>query len=111
MTKRFSALMAVLSAIAISLSLALPAKEAAATTCQAQIDRELQRINVPMADLESIKVIKRSFGGKSTNLAHAAWIRLKSCETGFLMVNMTSYCMVRDSFTIGNCRIDGLPNY
>lgn len=39
-----------------------------------------------------------------------AWVRLKSC-TGWLIITMSKACYVRQSYTRGDCRVEGLPNY
>ncbi|WP_299396815.1 hypothetical protein [Pelagibius sp.] len=39
-----------------------------------------------------------------------AWVRLKSCS-GFLIIDMTRSCFVRQSYTRGDCAIDGVTRY
>ena len=39
-----------------------------------------------------------------------AWVRLKSC-TGWLVINMSPSCFIRQSYTRGDCQVEGLSNY
>ena len=38
------------------------------------------------------------------------WVRLKSCS-GFLIIDMTRSCFVRQSYTRGDCAIEGITRY
>ena len=85
---------------------------AAAATCQQQIDAELQRISVSSEDVESIDVMRRSFGAKaSNNFSYDAWIKLKSCDSGHLVVHLSKSCAVMSSYTTGNCKMPDMTNY
>lgn len=39
-----------------------------------------------------------------------AWVRLKSCS-GYLVIDMTRSCFVRQSYTRGNCTVEGVTRY
>jgi len=39
-----------------------------------------------------------------------AWVRLKSCS-GWLVINMSPACFIRQSYTRGDCQVEGLSNY
>ena len=39
-----------------------------------------------------------------------AWVKLESCS-GFLVIDMTRSCFVRQSYTRGNCEIEGVTRY
>jgi hypothetical protein len=39
-----------------------------------------------------------------------AWVRLKSCK-GWLVINMSPSCFIRQSYTRGDCHVEGLSNY
>src|SRR3546814_18110766 len=40
-----------------------------------------------------------------------AWIRLQACDSGHLVIDMTRTCFVRQSYTRGDCRRDGVTAY
>jgi len=110
MTLRSRTLATVLAA-AVALPLALPAASLAAEQCQAQVDAALQKHAISPSDVKSMKVTARSRGGKAANNFRLdAWVRLNSCS-GYVMVNMTRGCLVQQSYTTGDCKIEGLPSY
>ena len=39
-----------------------------------------------------------------------AWVRLNSCS-GWLVINMTPACYIRQTYTRGDCRVDGVTDY
>jgi hypothetical protein len=101
--------------VAASLALGaglLVSSAAAAETCQQQIDEELQRMSVPSENVESIDIMRRSFGAKaSNNFSYDAWIRLKSCDSGHLVVHLSKSCAVMSSYTTGNCKMPDMTSY
>ena len=40
-----------------------------------------------------------------------AWIRLEACDSGYLVIDMTRSCFVRQSYTRGDCRLRGVTAY
>jgi hypothetical protein len=98
--------------LAATLSLSFAASSASAYDCQEQVSRQLQEHGVSQSDVESVTLARRAGGAKSpNNFTFDAWVRLKSCSNGALVVNMTDYCMVQDVYTSGDCRVGDLPNY
>ncbi|MGF1592283.1 MAG: hypothetical protein ACFCUW_03330 [Kiloniellaceae bacterium] len=96
------------AAIAVSLA----AGTAAAYECEQQVERALSDAAVQQADVTSVKVVRRSFGpNPSSNYTLDAWVRLGSCSAGAVVVHMTRYCMVQETYTTGNCSIPGVPHY
>ena len=103
---------AALVAAVFSLSLAIATTSASAYDCEAQVNSQLQERGVSQSDVESVKLTRRSRGARSSsNYSYDAWVRLKSCNDGALVVHMTDYCMVQDIYTTGDCRAGDLPNY
>ncbi|NIA69650.1 hypothetical protein HBA54_13695 [Pelagibius litoralis] len=43
-------------------------------------------------------------------LGMRAWVRLNSCS-GFLVIDMTRSCFVRQSYTRGDCSVEGVTRY
>lgn len=79
---------------------------AVAATCQAAIDQEVQRLSIPGESVDSVTVARRSFGARSSaNYLYDAWVKLKSCSSGHLVVTLTKYCMVMDSYTRDGCSL------
>lgn len=99
-------------AAAVVFFLAFNASGAAAYQCEPQVDRTLQQRGISQNDVDSVKVVRRSAGARpSNNYRLDAWVRLKSCSNGALVVHMTRYCMVQDSYTTGDCRVGDMPSY
>jgi len=81
--------------------------------CAVAVDRHLIRLPLAEGDVKSIRIIERvniadDFGPEIFGVD--AWIRLNSCS-GWLVVNMNAKCYVKQSYTRGDCRVEGLPNY
>jgi hypothetical protein len=92
-------------------SLALPVASAIAAACEDRITAELRQISVPPEDVKSMKVDLRRGGGRAfTNYRVNGWLRMHSC-TGYAVVTLTHNCFVPRSYTTGDCRIDGIPQY
>jgi len=96
---------------ALLLSLSATMNSAAAGPCDEQIAQTLRELSVPQEDVKSIDLARRGKGGKSSsNYTQDAIVRLNSCS-GTLVINMTRYCMVQQSYTTGDCSVGGMPNY
>ena len=80
-----------------------------AVRCEEQIRKALSKVPIDESDIESIQVRRSGGGGRSSsNFSLDAWIRLKSCSSGYLMVALSSRCHVQDTYTKGNCQVSGL---
>lgn len=100
----------VAATLALSFTAAIPA--ASAFQCEEQVNRVLQERNVRPGDVKSVEIVKRSGGAKSASIYQLdAWVRLNSCSNGALIVSMTKYCMVQQSYTTGGCSIGTMPQY
>lgn len=91
-----------------------PALQAADTErCARKAKMHMTTLPLPPDDLKSMRIIESFSTSDNTNAGNAgidAWIQLKSCP-GWLIVNMSSACFIRQSYTRGECHIEGLPNY
>jgi hypothetical protein len=81
--------------------------------CAAEVDEKLAELPLATNDIKSIRIIERvniadDFGPEIFGVD--AWVRLKSCS-GWLVINMTAKCYVRQSYTRGDCRVEGLSAY
>ncbi|MGF1628419.1 MAG: hypothetical protein ACFCUT_03015 [Kiloniellaceae bacterium] len=84
---------------------------AAAAPCDEQIAETLRELSVPQEDVKSIDLVRRGKGGKSSsNYTQEAFVKLNSCS-GNVVIDMTRYCMVQQTYTTGDCSIGGMPNY
>jgi hypothetical protein len=93
---------------------ARPARRAAqAPRCADRVDSHLAGLPLAPGDVQSVRIVEKvniadDFGPEI--LGVDAWVRLNSCS-GWLVINMTATCHVRQTYTRGDCRIEGLPSY
>jgi len=106
----------ILSAAALGVSLSLPlaaaSTSAQAYDCEAEVTEALQQHGISQADVQSVKLSRRTGGAKSSSIySYDAWVRLNSCSNGAVVVNLTKYCMVQQVYTTGDCQLGQMPNY
>jgi hypothetical protein len=90
-----------------------PLQAADSTRCADKIDSHLASLPLAPDAVQSIRIIEKvnisdDFGPEI--LGVDAWVQLNSCS-GWLVINMTAKCFVRQSYTRGDCRVGGLSNY
>lgn len=89
-----------------------PAAPARALDCSAGARQELQRLSLAEADIDEVDYVQKinpTDKGPQV-LGVRAWVRLRSCS-GHLVIDMTRSCFVRQSYTRGDCRVDGTTPY
>lgn len=91
----------------------LAATPVLALDCRESAEQELTRLSVPSEDIASVRYVEKlnpTDRGPDV-LGVRAWLRLKSCPEGYLVVDMTRSCFVRQSYTRGACRWQGVTAY
>ncbi|MEO3429165.1 hypothetical protein AAFN88_09935 [Pelagibius sp. CAU 1746] len=83
------------------------------TRCAGEVGRHLEELPLADGEVKSVRIIERvniadDFGPEIFGVD--AWVRLNSCS-GWLVINMTAKCYVRQSYTRGDCRVEGLSNF
>ena len=102
----------VLLALTTAFAVTAAAPGASAFECEEQVNRVLQERGISQSDVQSVKVTRRTGGARSAGIYSLdAWVRLNSCSNGALIVSMTKYCMVQQSYTTGDCSVGDMPNY
>lgn len=105
------------AALAVALataSLQFPAARAAdSTRCAEAVDARLAELSLAAGDVRQIRLIERTniaddFGPEIFGVD--GWVRLKSCS-GWLVINMTPSCYVKQTYTRGDCRVEGVPSF
>jgi hypothetical protein len=96
-------------------SLLVPAGVLAAESkrCAHKVAAHLEALPLAPGDVKSVRIIERvniadDFGPEIFGVD--AWVRLHSCS-GWLVINMTPACYIRQTYTRGDCRVEGLQNY
>ena len=81
--------------------------------CAEKVHRHLASLPLAPGDVKSIRIIERvniadDFGPEIFGVD--AWVRLHSCS-GWLVINMTPACYIKQTYTRGDCRVEGVPHY
>jgi len=115
MIKRPSRPLATVAAAAL-LALGLPAAASLAADsqrCSDTVADHLAELPLAPGDVKSVRILERvnisdDLGPEIFGVD--AWVRLNSCS-GWLVINMTPKCYIRQTYTRGDCRVDGVPSY
>jgi hypothetical protein len=94
-------------------ALALLTEPAQALDCSRKAQEELARLGLGEADITDIRYVQQ-YNPNETGpdvLGVRAWVRLKACASGYLVIDMTRSCFVRQSYTRGECRLEGVTAY
>lgn len=93
-------------------------------TCRAEADQHLMSLPVGSNEIKGVWMVRREAVGTRTpgvsgaefnqrgvdDPGYEAWVRLGSCS-GWLIIDMSFNCHPRDSFTRGECSIDGVKGF
>lgn len=93
--------------------LAAPLQAADSQRCAGKVNAYLASLPLTPDDVKSIRIIEKvniSDDYGPDILGVDAWVRLNSCS-GWLVINMTAKCHIKQSYTRGDCRVEGLPSY
>ena len=103
-----------LTFILLPLVLLAGAPAALALDCHREAEAELQGLGVDASQIAEIRYIEKlnpTDRGPDV-LGVRAWIRLHACDdAGYLVIDMTRSCFVRQSYTRGDCRLPGVTAY
>ena len=91
---------------------ASPARAQASPNCASAAEAELQRLPLGPDEVTALRYERRINPREQgpTVIGVRAWVRLNSCS-GFLVIDMTRTCFVRQSSTRGNCAVEGVTRY
>ena len=77
--------------------------------CPETIDAKLAQLNVQKSSVKEITTIR--FGTKEGGLqGYRGWVRLSSCR-GYLVIDLTTDCLVTTFHTTGTCRALVAPSH
>ena len=99
--------------LALLAELALTAAPAVALDCRVAAGQEISRLGLTEMDLAEARYVqKHNPAEKGPDiLGVRAWLRLKACPSGYLVIDMTRSCFVRQSYTRGDCRLEDVTAY
>ena len=84
---------------------------AADHVCRPRVDERIAGLGIPAEDVIDVRfepiVLQRTRGSVRV-IGAEAWIALKSCPNGGLVMTMTLACTPTGEFTTGRCRVPGV---
>ncbi|MEQ8356514.1 MAG: hypothetical protein RH942_13305 [Kiloniellaceae bacterium] len=87
--------------------------DSTAAVCRAEVDEHLKTLPIDADDIKTIRMINGNAGSsqvRNGKKGHEAWVRLGSCD-GWLIIETSIGCTPRQSFTRGDCAIEGIKGY
>lgn len=102
-----------LMGVGLLIAVLMPLPAPAAERCSAEVAEYLDSLPLAEGEVKSLRLMERTnisddFGPDIFGVD--AWVRLNSCS-GYLVINMTKACFVRQAYTRGDCRVEGLSSY
>ena len=100
--------------LGLALALLPPTAVAEVTPrCAVELDEHLEEFPFYEGEVKDIRIIERTniaddFGPEIFGVD--AWVRLNSCS-GYLVLNLSRKCFLRQAYTRGDCAFEGLSNY
>lgn len=87
--------------------------QARSKLCAGKVESHLAELPLAPGEVKSVRIIEKvnlddEFGPEI--LGVEGWARLNSCS-GWLVINMRASCYILESYTLGDCRVEGLSNY
>jgi hypothetical protein len=80
--------------------------------CQGAVNAEIAKFGIT-PDRIAQTVVSQQFdaGEDGRVIGHTFWMRLKSCGSGYLIVDTNSFCHIQQVYTTGDCRVAGVTHY
>ncbi len=98
--------------VAAMAAAAAPVFGAGADRCAAAVDGEIERLGLGDSRIAGIAYSRHSYSNREDNrrvTSVQGWVDLADCQ-GYLVVDMTPRCRVRQVFTQGACAVPGVPS-
>jgi len=77
--------------------------------CGAAVERALSDAGVASSDISDIAYIRQHSTDDDGGIAgYTAWVRLKSCGSGYVVVDLSRDCWVDQIYTDGGCQVRGI---
>ena len=78
-------------------------------SCAPTVQRTLSDAGIASSDIASVTYVReRASGDDDRIIGYTAWVRLKSCQSGYVVVDMSRHCHVSQIYTDGTCRVNGV---
>ncbi len=97
--------------LAIAAASQVQAGDGRTDRCAAAVDGEIERLGLAESQIADIAYSRHSYNNRQDNRRVTrvqGWVDLADCE-GYLVIDMTPRCRVRQVFTQGTCTMAGVP--
>ncbi len=80
--------------------------------CESVVSDRLVQMSIDMADVQKVFYTRqfRSTRNGNVTVGYDAWVRFHSCK-GYLVIDVTRHCRVRQVYTRGGCRVPGVRHF
>ncbi len=79
------------------------------SSCAPTVQRTLSDAGIASSDIANIRYVsERASGDDDHDVGYTAWVRLKSCRSGYVVINLSRHCYVHQTYTDGACRVNGI---
>jgi hypothetical protein len=85
----------------------------ASAPCRKEADAHLKTLLLARNQVKSVHMFNRNVGDTLRGIGtdgHEAWVRLNTCS-GWLVIQLSKGCYPRQTFTRGNCEVEGVSSY
>ena len=101
--------------LALVMSLCLGAACASPVTergCEGTVMSEIAKVGVARDQISSLTISPQTQSDEDhRTVGYTYWMRLKSCRSGYLIVDTTNFCYIEQVYTTGECRVSGVKHY
>lgn len=106
-------LLALLAAALLAAAAGPAAAQPDTRRCTAEVEAKLRELPLAEGDIQSVRIVEETnisddFG--PAILGIEGRVRLNSCS-GWLIIDMRPTCYILQTYTRGDCRIEGVPSY
>ncbi len=77
-------------------------------SCAPTVQRTLSDAGIASSNIADITYVRERSDEDAPIVGYTAWIRLKSCQSGYVVINLSRHCYVHQTYTDGACRVNGI---
>ncbi len=77
-------------------------------SCAPTVQRTLSDAGIASSDIADTTYVRERSSNNEHTVGYTAWIRMNSCRSGYVVINLTTECWVEQTYTFGACRVNGI---
>ena len=77
-------------------------------SCVPMVQRTLSDAGIASSDIADITYVREWSSDNDFIAGYTARVRLKSCRSGYVVINLSTNCWVEQTYTDGACRVNGI---